>query len=179
MRLSSLTVVALLGLVVLAGCSSKPAPTSSNAVLPVPTPGPYVGPPEVQTLNGTVNFGANSGVLSTTQGATSLEFDVANATLVYVELKWDTQFDLDLCVVSPSSGSTAGQADNCIAGGSGGMAGSPDSPVHMTLTSPEAGHWKANPISGPGGAVNVNYEIAVTQFHGETTVPAGFSALSP
>jgi hypothetical protein len=92
-----------------------------------------------------------------------------------IEMKWTGPADLDLCVNKPSGGNTGGAA-NCDAVSNGGLPGMPDSPFRVTYPSPEAGSWSIAP-SVKGAAAQTEYHIAVTLFHGEREVPAGYTAV--
>lgn len=110
-------------------------------------------------------------------GSESVLFSVAsNVTLVFAEITWeDPAQDIDLALASPSAGMT-GTAQNFDYIEQSGSPGMPDSPHSLTIVAPEAGEWQASAF-GNGAAGMIEYRIVVTMFHGETEVPAGYSAL--
>jgi hypothetical protein len=154
--------------------------SSSGVINQVPGTGNATAQPKpvVYTASGTMTagVGSNPGV-SFSLGAPNASGAVkAGATLVYVEMKWDTPFDLNLCVHLPASGST-GPAANCDpAVPSNGLPGMPDSPATFTYKAPPTGDWSVTPYTN-GGAAATNVDIAFTVFYGETAVPAGYTAL--
>jgi hypothetical protein len=93
-------------------------------------------------------------------GSEATPFAVApNVTLLYAEIVWDDEVqDIDLALASPSAGMT-GTAQN-----------------YDHLVAPEPGEWQASAF-GNGVAGMVEFRIAITMFHGETTVPDGYSGL--
>jgi hypothetical protein len=100
----------------------------------------------------------------------------SDVTLVYAEMAWeDPVQDLDLGLASPDAGMT-GTAQNFDHVAKGGMPGAPDSPHSLTIVGPAPGEWLATAFAN-GAASMVDYRIAVTLFHGETTVPDGYTAL--
>lgn len=110
-------------------------------------------------------------------GSPALEFTVAsNVTLVYAEIVWeDAVQDINLALASPSAGMT-GTAQNFDHIAEAGSPGEPDSPHSLTVVSPAPGLWQASAFAN-GAAAMVEYRIAVSLFHGETVLPAGYSAL--
>jgi hypothetical protein len=110
-------------------------------------------------------------------GGAAVPFNVtSNVTLLYVEIAWeDPVQDIDLALASPDAGMT-GTAQNFDYVQSGGMPGAPDSPHSITIPSPAAGDWLASAFAD-GAAAMVDYRVAITLFHGEDAVPAGYSAL--
>jgi hypothetical protein len=110
-------------------------------------------------------------------GSEALRFAVgSNVTLVYAEIEWEDEAqDIDLALASPSAGMT-GNAQNFDHIAEGGSPGSPDSPHSLTVVAPEAGEWQASAFAN-GAAAAVEYRVVVTMFHGEASVPAGYSAL--
>jgi hypothetical protein len=110
-------------------------------------------------------------------GSEATPFAVApNVTLLYAEIVWDDEVqDIDLALASPSAGmtGTAQNYDHIVRQGSPGM---PDSPHSLALVAPEPGEWQASAF-GNGVAGMVEFRIAITMFHGETTVPDGYSGL--
>lgn len=134
--------------------------------------------PKVFTGTGTVV--ASAGTSQTGGGGFSqggLEFAVeVGATLLFAEIEWDDPVqDLDMGLASPESGSAAGER-NWDHTASGGMPGAPDSPHSLTIPSPLAGDWFGGALAN-GASGNLPYRIVVTVFHGETSVPEGYSAL--
>ncbi|MFA5943053.1 MAG: hypothetical protein WC876_01150 [Candidatus Thermoplasmatota archaeon] len=134
---------------------------------------PVVEAPTV--VKGTGMITASGPVLAV--GGESLAFSVgSNVTLLYAEIAWDDAVqDIDLALASPSAGMT-GTAQNFDYIVQAGSPGAPDSPHSFTLAAPEAGDWQASAFAN-GAASMVEYRLAITLFHGETEVPAGYSAL--
>jgi hypothetical protein len=130
-------------------------------------------PPEVVRGMGMIT--ASGPVLAF--GSTALEFTVgSNVTLVYAEIVWeDPVQDIDLALASPSAGMT-GTAQNFDHVAESGSPGEPDSPHSLTVVAPEPGLWQASAFAN-GAASMVEYRIVVSLFHGEASVPAGYSAL--
>jgi hypothetical protein len=111
-------------------------------------------------------------------GGESTAFEVtSNVTLLYAEIAWDDPVqDIDLALASPDAGMT-GTAQNFDYVAQGGSPGAPDSPHSLTIASPTAGDWQASAFAD-GAAAMVDYRVAITLFHGETAVPAGYTALA-
>jgi hypothetical protein len=176
MRVSTLLALAAV-IVLVSGCTaSKPNAGSQTPASGGSSAGQHAKP-EVLEDKGTMT--ASAGVAITfTVGAMGVQpTATGNVTLMYFELKWDGPTDLNLCVHKPTSGST-GTAENCDgAVANKGLPGMPDSPVHATYPNPEPGAWSASPYA-TGASGNTNYALAVTLFHGETEVPAGYTALT-
>lgn len=165
---SSLLVgVLLLGM---SGCLSSP---SSSA--PPMHAGTAADPAPATIVRGTGSIAASGPALAV--GGASIPFTVtSNVTLLFAEIAWDDPVqDIDLALASPEAGMT-GTAQNFDYVATGGMPGAPDSPHSLTIPSPTAGDWQASAFAN-GAAAMVDYRIVVTLFHGEATVPAGYSAL--
>lgn len=130
-------------------------------------------PPTV--VAGTGMITASGPVLAV--GGESLAFSVgSNVTLLFAEIAWEDEVqDIDLALASPSAGMT-GNAQNFDHVAASGSPGSPDSPHSLTIVAPDAGEWQASAFAN-GAATMVEYRIAVTLFHGEASVPAGYTAL--
>ncbi|HEX2066825.1 MAG TPA: hypothetical protein VHI93_08440, partial [Candidatus Thermoplasmatota archaeon] len=143
----------------LSGCAglSDPSPTPTGPSGPGTAD---LAKPQVLRDTGTVTAGVGVG-LSLTFGAPGVGPSVKdNVTLMHIELRWSGPADLNLCIHKPSSGST-GAASNCEAGGDGGAPGMPDSPLRITIPSPEKGAWTISPYAN-GAAAQTDYELAVT-----------------
>ncbi|HUR63163.1 MAG TPA: hypothetical protein VM241_01645 [Candidatus Thermoplasmatota archaeon] len=169
----TLLVASCAALLLLAGCAGTTTTTSGNGTTTLSATLP--AKPQVLSDDGTVTAGIGARV-SFTLGAPGVTPGVqGNATLLYVEMAWAGPTDLDLCVHTPSSGMT-GTAQNCDGKGGGGLPGMPDSPIRLTYTAPEKGAWSVAPTVN-GAAAQTDYRLRVTLFHGETTVPAGYTAL--
>ena len=126
-------------------------------------------------VKGTGMITASGPVLAV--GGESLAFSVgSNVTLLYAEISWDDSVqDIDLALASPSAGMT-GTAQNFDYIVQAGSPGAPDSPHSFTLATPEAGAWQASAFAN-GAATMLEYRLAITLFHGEAEVPAGYTAL--
>jgi hypothetical protein len=131
-------------------------------------------PPTVLRTGGLV---VASGPMVAVPGGDTYAFAVAaNVTLLLAEIRWDDPVqDLDLALASPSAGG-AGRVQNFDHAASGGSPGSPDSPHSLEVDVPETGEWRASAF-GNGAAAAVEYRLALTLFHGESDVPAGYTAL--
>lgn len=174
MHAPRLAICALAALAVLAsGClSDDDLPPSDGG--PDGAPGSTdAQPPTV--LRGEGQITASGPVVAV--GGTPMTFSVApNATLLLAEIAWDDPVqDINLALASPSAGMT-GTAQNFDHVAEGGSPGMPDSPHSLAVASPETGDWQASAFANGGGA-NVEFRIAVTLFHGETTVPEGYTAI--
>ncbi len=166
-------------LLLLPGCVSS----DDDGATPIPddavdADGDGKADPRVIDGSGTIAAGAGTPVVSTSNGGGSADFAVsANVTLLYAEMTWSSPIvALDLCIHAPSDGQTQG-VDNCGAVADGGGPGTPSGHVEYELANPEAGEgWSINPyLDGP--AAQQEYQLKVTLFYGETSVPAGYTAL--
>jgi hypothetical protein len=164
-------------LLLLAGCTGTTTTTTGSGTTGPASGAMVMGKPEVVSDKGTITAGLGAGVSFTLGAAGAAPGVQGNVTLLYIELRWTGPVDLGLCVNTPSGGNTAGAA-NCDSGvKNGGLPGMPDSPVHATYVDPEQGDWKAFPDAN-GAAAQTDYELAVTLFHGEREVPAGYTAFT-
>lgn len=156
---------ALAAALALAGCVSGPSAEPASA--------PAAEPPTVLRGEGMVTA---SGPMVAV-GSQGFPFRVeSNVTLLLAEIQWeDPVQDLDLALASPSAGMT-GTAQNFDHVAEGGSPGAPDSPHGLTVEAPETGDWQASAFANGAGAA-VSYRLAITLFHGEATVPGGYSAL--
>jgi hypothetical protein len=167
-------------LLALPGCLSDGGDDDGAGTPDPDDPDPPLGAePKVFDGSGTIQAGAGTPVISFVNGATGAEFTVpANATLLFVELAWSSAaVALDLCIHAPSDGDTQG-VPNCGVVEDGGSPGMPAGLVTHTRAAPEAGSgWGANPyVDGP--AADQDFELKVTLFFGETSVPEDYSALA-
>lgn len=163
----------LLALLALAGCSDGGDETPAPAG-PVDANGePLDAAPQV--IKGTGTITASGPVLSL--GDAGIPFGVgANVTLLYAEIVWsDPVQDIDLALASPAAGTT-GTAQNFDIIANGGSPGAPDSPHSLTVANPAQGEWQASAFAN-GAAAMLEYDVAITLFHGETAVPPGYTAL--
>jgi hypothetical protein len=161
----ALVLLAALALALGAGCLSD-RPGASVAA-------PAAQPPTVLHGEGQVTA---SGPMVAVSGE-PYGFDVGgNVTLLLAEIQWeDPVQDLDLALASPSAATTGGvQTFDHVA--EGGSPGAPDSPHRLAVEAPETGDWQATAF-GDGASAMVPFTLAITLFHGETSVPDGYSAL--
>ncbi len=97
-------------------------------------------------------------------------------TLLFAEIQWsDPIADLDLALSSPAEDHTATPVmyDYTAQGGSPGF---PDSPHSLVIENPLAGEWLGSAFTN-GAGHEVEYDVAITVFYGETSVPDGYSGL--
>lgn len=174
------SILVVVSLVALSGCLSGSSGNDDGGGLLGPDlDGDGKADPVVHDGSGMVTAGAGTPVISFTNGAGGSEFSVpANATLLYVELAWDSPVvALDLCIHAPADGDTQG-IPNCGVVQDGGGPGTPAGLVTYTLASPSAGAGWTATVFPDGPAVNQAYQLKVTVFLGETTVPPGYTALA-
>jgi hypothetical protein len=162
--MKSTLVLTALALLAFAGCLDS-EDSDRERIVPEPP----------QVMQGMGMITASGPVLAF--GSPALEFTVAsNVTLLYAEIVWeDAVQDINLALASPSAGMT-GTAQNFDHVVEAGSPGEPDSPHSLTIANPEPGLWYASAFAN-GAATMVEYRIVVSLFHGETVVPAGYSAL--
>ena len=177
MRLLAFLAVGLL----LSGCMSSPG--GEPAPIPAETvdaDGDGRADPQVLDGSGTIEAGAGTPVVSFNTGGAGAEFAVsANVTLLFAELSWSSPIvALDLCVHAPSDGTNEAGVPVCGVVQDGGGPGTPTGLVTYELASPEPGDgWSLSPyLDGP--AAQQDYQLKVTLFYGEASVPAGYSALA-
>lgn len=172
--------VALASVLAMAGCLSNSVGKDGASGLPGPDlDGDGKADPVVYDGSGTVMAGAGTPVGSFTNGAGGVEFSVSqNVTLLYFELSWDSPIiALDLCIHAPSDGTTQG-IPICGEVADGGGTGTPTGFVAVTRIAPEAGGgWTAS-VYPDGPAANLPYQLKVTAFLGETSVPDGYTAIA-
>ena len=169
-------------LLALPGCLSDGGADDDSGTSDPNDPDPPMGAgPKVIDSSGLITAGAgNEFTGSVRLGTASPEFSVPeNATLLFVELAWDSPaVALDLCVHAPSDGIDAAGYPICGENVDGGSAGMPTNLVTYSRVEPEAGSgWIVDTFSD-GPAANQEYVIKVTLFFGETAVPEGYSALT-
>ena len=177
MRLLAAAIAALL----LSGCTSSPG--DDPAQLPsetVDADGDGRADPQVIDGSGTIEAGAGTPVVSFNTGGSAAEFTVSdNVTLLFAELAWSSPIvALDLCVHAPSDGVNEAGVPVCGVVQDGGGPGTPSGLVTYELAAPEAGAgWSLSPyLDGP--AAQQDYQLKVTLFYGESSVPAGYTALA-
>ncbi|MGB0653787.1 MAG: hypothetical protein ACPGQL_11375 [Thermoplasmatota archaeon] len=161
--LSGKTTAAFVALVLLAGCTD---PLQDDGV-----PAATTAEPRDLTVwsNGTISAGIGL-VVSASQGGATLDIDVPEGTrLLEAALDWDGPFDLDLCLSSPSAGTTSG-VRNCDHAATGGTPASPDGPLLLQVMAPEAGLWQASPSINVAAA-DTDYRLRLTATG--TTSPEG------
>lgn len=165
--------VCLVVLLALAGCSDGSDGGPSPSTGPVDDDRPIAASPQV--VKGTGSITASAPVVSL--GSSGVPFTVdSNVTLLFAEIVWtDPVQDIDLALASPDAGVT-GAAQNYDFIASGGSPGLPDSPHSLTIPNPVQGSWLASAFAN-GAAVMVEFDIAVTLFYGESSVPSGYTAL--
>lgn len=179
----TLLVLLTLTAAALAGCAGDDS--GSDATTPTGTDDNTGGTnvtESPQTFQGDGVITASATVITT--GGDPLDFTIgADATLLFAEIRWDDPVqDIDLALRSPDAGMT-GQSANYDYIKRDGMPGDPDSPHSLTLTPSDladkawSGGWQASAF-GNGVSANVEYEIAVSVFYGETSVPDGYTLFS-
>lgn len=169
-------------LLALPGCMSDGGEEDGGDVPTDPSdPNPPAGAsPVVHDGSGSVTAGVgNDQAGSFYFGAGGAAFNVpVNATLMFIELAWDSPaLSFDLCVHAPADGDIQG-TPICGASVDGGGPGTPTGLVTYTLQAPAPGDGWTATASPDGPSANQAYQLKVTLFFGETSVPAGYSALA-
>lgn len=176
--------LAALLLTAAAGCLSDDSPSgkagdgTGTGPADDATHGP--GAPKVIDGSGAVTAGAGNDLAgSFTLGAGGADFSVpADATLMFIELSWDSPaLSFDLCIHAPADGDIQG-TPVCGETVDGGGPGTPAGLVTATRAAPEAGDGWQVTVAPDGPSANVEYQLKVTLFFGETAVPDGYTALA-
>ncbi len=160
--------------VLLPGCASESSPEDPTEGTP-DSPAPTEDLLPESTRGSAVVTGAGvEGASGGFGGAAATITAREGATLLYAEIQWaDPVFDIDLALSSPAEDHSANPVmyDHTVSGGS---PGSPDSPHSITIQAPAAGEWLGSAFAN-GVGVEVAYDVALTVFYGETTVPDGYT----